>query len=312
MKKNLLLLVLLTFSIIHIAEGQKWRAYRWDMVFGAGPSNFFGDLGGGNAQPSHFMSFRDLDMGTTRFVVNAGIRFKLKEKISLKTSLYGGMLSGDDQYAGAWQRKIRNLNFRSPIFELSTQLEFSFIKEKIGSVYSIRHARFRDLINAYFFVGVGGFYHSPSMKYNGTWYKLQPLGTEGQGLGMNDPKYSLFQFCIPVGVGFKYTISKEWSIGIEMGCRYTTTDYIDDIGGEYYNFNQELAQGNITREEFDEMAAVLADLHLNRDGSPAEKYNTGEGARSGTKNWNDAYFFTVIHAAKKIQWNSFKGIPKFR
>lgn len=311
MKKTYLLLIAFLIILPDLAEAQRWRAYRWDVTFGAGPTNFFGDLGGGSSKPSHFLSFRDLDIGTTRFVIQAGLRCKLKEKLSLKTSVYGGMLYGDDQEAGTWQRKIRNLHFRSPIVEGSFQLEYSFIKEKIGSRYAVSRASFRNLINAYLFVGVGGFYFNPSTKYDGKWYQLQPLGTEGQGLALNPPKYKLFELCFPIGIGFKYTLTKDWSIGIEIGSRYTTTDYIDDVGGEYYNFDQELAAGQITREEFDPMAATLADRHLDREGAPTNKYDTGTGARSGDKNWRDAYVFTFIYAAKKIQWGRRLGIPKF-
>ncbi len=303
MQKIFILLFIAVGLHIHL-QAQYWKMRRWDLMFGAGASNMFGDLGGGNVQNGYFLSCRDLNIRTTRYAIHAGLRYKIRKRFSVKASLYAGLLAADDQEAENWRRKARNLHFRSPILEFSTQYEYSFIKEKIGSRYAILHAGFRNLINAYFFLGVGGFYFNPATKYKGTWVKLQPLGTEGQGLGENEEKYKLFELCFPIGLGFKYTLTKKWSIGIEMGVRYTTTDYIDDVGGEYYNFEQELAAGKITREEFNPLSAILADRHFNKDGSPAKnKFKTNTGKRSGNKHINDAYMFTIIYAAKKINWS---------
>ena len=46
--------------------------------------------------------------------------------------------------------------------------------------------------------GFGFFYFNPEGKYyDGKWYKLKPLNTEGQGLaGSEGTDYSLFQFYI--------------------------------------------------------------------------------------------------------------------
>jgi hypothetical protein len=312
MKGFKIIFLVIIFSFYSNIHAQRWRAFRWDAQFGVGTSHFFGDLGGGNSAPAHtFLTFRDMDIGTTRWVVQAGLRYKLRDNLSIKTNFSFARLYGDDQESGAISRKIRNLQFRSPIAELGTQLEFSFIKEKIGSRYAISRTNIRNLINAYFFAGVGGFWFNPQTLYNGTWYNLQPLGTEGQGLGLNPPKYTLIQLCFPVGLGVKYTLSKELSVGIEIGNRYTSTDYIDDVGGEYFNFEQELAAGNITREEFAPIAAVLADRHLDAEGHPTEKFATGAGYRSGTGNYTDAYVFVIFNISYKLQFKGGFGIPKF-
>ena len=58
---------------------------------------------------------------------------------------------------------------------------------------------------------------------------LQPLGTEGEGFYKGEKKYNLTQLAIPIGGGFKYAISNNVRIGIEVGFRKLFTDYLDDV-----------------------------------------------------------------------------------
>jgi hypothetical protein len=39
--------------------------------------------------------------------------------------------------------------------------------------------------------------------------------------------YSKIGFGVPAGIGFKYAIDSKWSFGMELGFRYTFTDYLD-------------------------------------------------------------------------------------
>ena len=66
---------------------------------------------------------------------------------------------------------------------------------------------------------------------NNEWLDLQPLGTEGQYSSQYPEKdpYQLIQFAIPVGIGFKVSLSEKFSMAIEYGLRKTFTDYIDDV-----------------------------------------------------------------------------------
>jgi hypothetical protein len=49
-------------------------------------------------------------------------------------------------------------------------------------------------------------------------------------------KYGLTNFAIPFGIGVKANIGKHVCIGAEWGMRFTFTNYLDDVGGLYYNF----------------------------------------------------------------------------
>ena len=72
---------------------------------------------------------------------------------------------------------------------------------------------------------------------NNEWVDLQPLGTEGQFSDQYPEKepYSLTQFTVPLGIGFKLSMGEKLSIIAEYGIRKTFTDYLDDVGGTYAN-----------------------------------------------------------------------------
>ncbi|PSR05653.1 MAG: hypothetical protein BRD50_00230 [Bacteroidetes bacterium SW_11_45_7] len=88
------------------------------------------------------------------------------------------------------------------------------------------------------------------------WFPLQPVGTEGQHTDGNDPSfperpapepYSLWQFNIPFGVGFEYVFNKSWTIGAQVTAHLTFTDYLDDVGGYYFdrgNRHEKIVEAN--------------------------------------------------------------------
>jgi hypothetical protein len=155
-------------------------------------------------------------------------RYNLSEKWAVKGFVAYGRISGTDEEANTDIKKMRNLSFYSDLFEVSAQVEFNLVRN------SYRYTSTRKLI-PYLFTGVGIFNFNPKTDLNGTEYELQPLGTEGQGTTTyNDrTKYALTQICIPFGIGFKKKISQHMSFGLEIGARYTFTNYLDDIGGVY-------------------------------------------------------------------------------
>jgi len=86
------------------------------------------------------------------------------------------------------------------------------------------------IFEPFIFTGISGFHFKPYAYFEGKWYELQPLGTEGQS---ESEQYNLFQIAIPMGVGTKVRVSDFSSIGIEFGLRKTFSDYLDDVSGSY-------------------------------------------------------------------------------
>lgn len=212
MKKNLPLLVFL-LSIPFLGVSQHWS-------FGvfAGGSNYNGELTA--AQPV-FIQETHPSFGILG-------RYSFSPYVTAKGSLTYGRISGDDENNSAPSRvNGRNLSFRSDIFEASLQAEiniFGFDPTDNDHHFAI-----------YLLGGVSVYNFNPQSKYQGEWYDLQKLGTEGQGSDRfpNREKYSLTQVSFPLGGGLKYAFNHNWSLGIEFGARKTLTDYLDDVSRTY-------------------------------------------------------------------------------
>lgn len=292
--KKYLLLFLLIVGIYDVAfaqfrSGNYWKQARNEFCFGIGPSNFLGELGGKDAIGKD-MSPRDLEMSETKYVLNAGWRFFVQKNMCIKTSLYYGVVSGDDALTLEPFRHGRNLSFKSPIYELSAIYEYHILTEKQGRIYKVRGTKgsMAFMVGAYPFLGIGAFYFSPKGLYNGKWEDLQPLSTEGQGLKEGTKPYSKISYCIPMGIGFRYSLSQQMGLGMELGFRKTFTDYIDDVSTEYYN-NDEI------RKAKGDMAADLADRSL--PDSPAA---SRAGDQRGDYTEKDSYMFGTLSFHYKL------------
>ncbi len=180
----------------------------------AGFSNYFGDL---NTRTS----FEHMGPGAGVFTrYNMGYRFAWKNGFN-----FGKVSFSDEASPDPFQR-ARNLSFRTNIVEVTSQIEINFFK------YDKRRDQFK--FTPYLTFGVSGFYFNPKGEYEGEWYALQPVGTEGQGdEAAGGKKYSRFHFAIPVGGGFKYSFHPAWTLGVELGVRKTFTDYLDDVSTTY-------------------------------------------------------------------------------
>lgn len=293
MKKSYILLVLSILILPGIVEAQRykqrWKSYRSELHFGMGPSNFLGELGGADQVGTNY--FKDLEFGQTRLAVAAGLRYKLSQVLALNTKLSYGKVSGSDDLTKEFFRNYRNLDFKTNIWEASTNLEFAFIREQVGHRYRLKGVRGQRgfEISAYGFVGVGVFYFNPKGSLGDEYVNLQSLGTEGQGISSTRKKYSKVQLAIPLGIGFKYAIDRRWGVGLEYGIRKTFTDYIDDASKTYYDNNEILSFNGA-------VAAAMADK------SDQEfPYITAAGQQRGDPRDKDAYMFAIISINYKIR-----------
>ena len=292
-----------------LTMSQQWKKTRKEVIFGLGAANILGDLGGADQIGTHLM--KDLEISLTRPTIAGGYRYKLSPTMAIKG--YGGWarLAGNDLLTNEPSRNNRNLSFRTNIFTASAQFEYSVIEEKARSRYARRGRRFP--LNVYFFGGLGLFYFNPEAQYlDGKWYKLKPLRTEGQGLAtVNiDGKtiepgrdYSLLQFCIPLGIGFKYPINREWSIGLEYSITKTFTDYLDDVSGTYY-------PNDAIRAAYGDVAAYFADPSTTPTRVAPIKGGTNPGEKRGETTYNDSFMFAWLYVGYKITGTS-KSRVKF-
>ncbi len=212
MKKLTIYIFLILLVIPFLSNAQRWKRYRYEWSAGLGTVNVFGDFGGGSGIGRH--SALDLDFQGTRPVVFGGFRYKLRELVALKTSLYLAYAKTSDNYTTNTSRVNRGGTSHTFFIEPSVQLEYSLIRERYSRYYTmsnISHFNFSH-INTYLFLGFSGLIYFPSRDVE---------KETGQGKPQN------IAVAFPMGMGFKYSINRVYSFGIEIGHRYTTTDYLD-------------------------------------------------------------------------------------
>ncbi len=252
---------ILTFLTIKNSYSQeRYGFHHYQAILYVGTSHFFGDLGGTDKNGSQYTP-ADLNLGTTGYSVGAGVIRKFNNHFSMRANLIEAKVRGSDAYTNDPFRKNRNLSFRSKIEELSVTADVN--------IFTIKKKQ-KKTQNLLAFVGVGVFRFNPQANYKGKWYDLQPLGTEGQGLIDNKPKYNKTSYNIPFGLGYNFDISSSQKIGLILTMRKTFTDYIDDVSTNYYD-NNRLTEAN------GEMSGILADRNLNRNSGVIKQSNSGRG-----------------------------------
>jgi hypothetical protein len=219
-------------------------------------------------------------------------RYNINPRFAFKATALFGSLQASDAKTGTPER---NLSFRSPLTELSAQMELNFLR--------LYNEKGQNFFSPYLFAGLGLFSFNPQAEYKGNWYDLQPLGTEGQDLNAKNTKtgvvydqkrYSLTGISIPFGLGIRFNFLKYYSAGLEWGFRKTFTNYIDDVGGTY-----------VDRELFilmrDVNIADLADRTTAMSGDKLDynKVGTMRGNNSKTKDW---YSFALVSFTFKLNY----------
>jgi len=149
------------------------------------------------------------------------VRYVIDDRWAVKLSGTRGKVKGSS--SGTWFLPGRNLQFESPVTDISAVAEFNFFRYYTGSR--------RNFITPYVYAGIGLFFFKPSA--GGV--ELQPLGTEGQQEGYEGRKpYSLTGFNIPFGLGVKVSVSRKIGLAAFWEMHKTFTDYLDDISKTYY------------------------------------------------------------------------------
>lgn len=275
------------------SKAQRWKRYRHEVSFNFGAANYLGDLGG--ATTGEGTRFGDFQFVITRPAFGASYRYRLTERFAVKGNLLYGRVYGDDAEAGNPGRQARNLNFRSNVVEFSVQGELYFLKESSVTAYRMpgMQGGGSSPISGYLFGGIGLFYFDPQGEdANGDWVKLADLNTEGQGLPGGPSDYSRIAITAPIGFGFKYTINRQWNVGIEYGVRMTTTDYLDDVSTDYYDPTALAAA-------YGDKAVEMADKRINLDDGADLSPAQAGGQRGGEA--LDSYMFGFVTIGYKFK-----------
>ena len=212
LKITLILISVLIFSIT--AKAQQFKPNSEIGVL-LGASYYLGDL-----NTKHFYQSSP--------AAGLIIRKNIDKRFSYKAEIMYLNLNSDERNSKDTIALDRGLHFRSPIYELSGQIEFNFLPYQPGNpLYTW---------TPFIYTGISIFHFSPQAENsNGKWVDLQELGTEGQGTTTypNRKKYPLIQFSIPMGGGVKIAVNESFNIILEYGTRKTFTDYLDDVSTTY-------------------------------------------------------------------------------
>jgi hypothetical protein len=182
----------------------------------AGASHYFGDL--------------NTSTGLKRPHPAIGLfyRKQFNNYAALRTGVCYTQLSYSDnlQDQNEFQR-IRNLDFRTSIWEFSLMGDFNFFRFNP----EVPNEKFTPFLT----FGLGLFHYNPFTYYQGEKYFLRALGTEGQNsVKYPDRKeYGIIGLSIPVGFGFKWAMNEKVNFHLEFTHRFTNTDFIDDVSGNY-------------------------------------------------------------------------------
>lgn len=195
--------------VVNSCFGQK----SWEIEFMPGMASYSGDL-----------TQKAFSFHTIGPAANLNLKYNTGDFIIVRMGLAWGHIEGSDKYNTNPDLRARNLNFQTFISEANLCIELNLVDPDTYYSYP------------YLFGGVGVFHFNPYTYDNaGKKTFLQPLSTEGEGLPEypGRKKYSLTQFCLPFGGGWKTNINDKFSISVEIGIRYLFTDYLDDVSTTY-------------------------------------------------------------------------------
>ncbi len=253
------------------------QRYNLDYGIKIGVANYLGDIGSGDLARGFVYN---LELKDTRWNTGGFVRYRFHPYFGYQGSLQYLRIQGKDENSINLPRQGRNLSFRNDMFVTNHKFEYYPPVLSVADVGG--RGRYRTDFKTYFFAGLGLLLHNPKAEYNGTWYKLRPLMTEGR-------KYSPIVLTIPMGTGFYFTYKRQHRIGFEMSWNMTFSDYLDDVSTTYVNPSQ---MGS------DPMALVLAnrnpELNYSLANYPHPNNYGPDGTRRGDPTDKDNFMLVSL------------------
>lgn len=244
MKKLLLISTLVGIGCFSaIAQYDFYNKPVLEKWYTLGVNHFYGDLGGKQLNGTTIGGYDDFDLSNLQAFAGIGLRYNAKRWLAFRVGGYYTRFKQSDANSFSPYIRRRNLSFQTNVLTLEALTEFKVAKFGIHTKKRKSHWEY------YVFGGVGGLYYNPKASYEGKHIALRPLSTEGQGIKPNTKEYSPITMSIPVGGGLRFGTGFNSSWFIELGYRITTSDYIDDVSGNYYRYEELLLKRGIASAE---------------------------------------------------------------
>jgi opacity protein-like surface antigen len=194
------------------------------VLSGIGPSYLFGDVGG-NKDTKGLFAKTDFVVAQTKYMFSVNYRYVFQNNIGFKTSALFGKFEGTD--VGS-RNAARGFNFSTNLSVFALHIEYNLIGGE-NAEYSTPH-------KVYVFGGVGALiskvdFNSPNPLRNTASLrdKHAPnavLTIVGNGY---NAKMTSASPAFPVGAGYEYELSPNFSIGAEYVIHASFSDYIDGV-----------------------------------------------------------------------------------
>ena len=161
-----------------------------EIGFQIGAFNYTGDLSNGYSLKNH------------RPGASVFLRSNITDAVGLKYGIAAGMIHGSNEFFDDTENQISSISFNTTILEAFGSFEFYFLD------YKSKHSRIHW--TPYLSLGLAVFTYFGDATSNSNQSRIQPA--------------------IPIGIGFKYQVSKRIDLGLEASARITFFDYLDGIG----------------------------------------------------------------------------------
>jgi hypothetical protein len=316
---------------------QKWTRYRapefaerpgWSLGFNFGLSDLWGDVGT-KSPLDHYTNDNYWDR--PHFMGGIFARYALHPGFVLRMGVSYGSVYANDNFNeskardvvaledDAFQRYARNLEVKSNVWE--GNLMFEINPRRLGN---LERKGAKKRMQPYLLVGVGGFHFRPKGIYTargtdgrpngqGRQVDLYDLNLEGNGIIISDSlakefnfnkpaAYSLWNLQIPLGIGFRWDLANQLSLGIEYVYRYTMTDQLDNVSGNYVDTRVI----DVMHANDPQRAAMAKDMY-DKSWQIDQNYSHGPKEFRGDPSNKDGYSTIAISfyyriKTKKVPW----------
>ncbi len=193
--RGLLLAVMTALPLLAAAQ------HRWEGSLLAGGSVYQGDLAMATVG----------SLKETNPAFGLSLRRHFSSRLSLRAHLLQSRLSGND--ANFPERASRGFSFKTDIREYALLAEWNLFPPEIASGFA----------TPYFYAGGGLLSMDPVPDFFGEGRPNAGVKEDAQAI------YKRSRIVLPLGLGLRFGLNENWSLGLEIGGRATFTDYLDGI-----------------------------------------------------------------------------------